>query len=70
MPYILFKNLRWGGPKPSRMSIQLVDRWIKYPRVIIEDVVTKVDKFSVPIDFVVLHTDEDVEVLVILGQPF
>ncbi|KAK5838672.1 hypothetical protein PVK06_007407 [Gossypium arboreum] len=70
MPYKMFKQLGLGEPKPTRMSIQLVDRFVKYPRGIIEDVLVKVDKFIFPIDFVVLDIDEDVEVPLILGHPF
>ncbi|KAK5812003.1 hypothetical protein PVK06_027397 [Gossypium arboreum] len=70
MPYKMFKQLSLREPKPTRMSIQLADRSIKYPRGIIEDVLVKVDKFIFPIDFVVLDMDEDVEVPLILGRPF
>ncbi|KAK5811303.1 hypothetical protein PVK06_026632 [Gossypium arboreum] len=70
MPYKMFKQLGLGEPKPTRMSIQLADRSIRYPRGIIEDVLVKVDKFVFPIDFVVLDMDEDIEVPMILGQPF
>ncbi|KAK5819402.1 hypothetical protein PVK06_024401 [Gossypium arboreum] len=69
-PYKMFKQLGLGEPKPTRMSIQLADRSIKYPRGIIKDVLVKVDKFIFPIDFVVLDMDEDVEVPLILGRPF
>ncbi|KAK5838916.1 hypothetical protein PVK06_007663 [Gossypium arboreum] len=70
MPYKMFKQLGLGEPKPTRMSIQLVDRSVKYPRGIIEDVLVKVDKFILPVDFVVLDMDEDVKVPLILGCPF
>ncbi|KAK5825727.1 hypothetical protein PVK06_020589 [Gossypium arboreum] len=70
MPYKMFKQLGLGEPKPTRMSIQLADRSVKYPKGIIEDVLVKVDKFTFPVDFVVLDMDEDVEVPLILGHPF
>ncbi|KAK5824909.1 hypothetical protein PVK06_019696 [Gossypium arboreum] len=70
MSYKRFKQLGLGEPKPTRMSIQLADRSVKYPRGIIEDVLVKVDKFIFPVDFVVLDMDEDVEVPLILGRPF
>ncbi|KAA3474327.1 protein kinase 2B, chloroplastic-like [Gossypium australe] len=38
MPYKMFKQLGLGEPKPIRMSIQLADRSIRYPRGIIDDV--------------------------------
>ncbi|KAK5843439.1 hypothetical protein PVK06_005896 [Gossypium arboreum] len=70
MPYKMFKQLGLGEPKPTRMSIQLADRSVKYPRGIIEDVLVKVDNFIFPVDFVVLDMDEDVEVPLILSRPF
>ncbi|XP_027342241.1 uncharacterized protein LOC113855018 [Abrus precatorius] len=70
MPYSIFKKLGLGEPRPTRMSIQLADRSIKYPRGIIEDMLVKVDKFIFPVDFVILDMDEDTEVSLILGRSF
>ena len=56
--------------KQTTISLQLVDRSIKYPRGIIEDVLVKVDKFIFPTNFVVLDMEEDQEVPLILGRPF
>ena len=49
---------------------QLADRYITYPRGIVEDVLVKVDKFIFPVDFIVLDMEEDHEVSLILGRPF
>ena len=46
------------------------DRSVKYPRVIVENVLVKVDKFIFLVDFIVLEMDEDREVPMILGRPF
>jgi len=56
--------------KPTRMTLQLVDRSIKYPHRIVEDLLVKVDKFLFPVDFVVMDIEEDVEIPLILGRPF
>ncbi|XP_012461615.1 uncharacterized protein LOC105781643 [Gossypium raimondii] len=69
MPYKMFK-LGPKEPKTTKMSIQLVDKSIKYPKGIIEYVIGKVDKFIFPVNFVILDIDEDIEVPMILGQPF
>ncbi|XP_073133337.1 uncharacterized protein [Henckelia pumila] len=63
-------KLSLGEPKSTRMSLQLADRSIKYPRGIIEDVLVKVDKFIFPVDFVVLDMEEDLDMPLILGRPF
>ncbi|XP_073308362.1 uncharacterized protein [Primulina huaijiensis] len=70
MPFSMFRKLGLGEPKPTRMSLQLADRSIKYPRGVIEDVLVKVDKFILPADFVVLDMEEDMEMPLILGRPF
>ncbi|GJW33979.1 reverse transcriptase domain-containing protein [Tanacetum coccineum] len=41
------------------MSLELADRSIQYPRGIIENVLIQVDKFILPIDFVILDMPED-----------
>ena len=67
MPLSVYRKLRLGEMKETTISLQLVDRSIKYPRGIIEDVLVKVDKFIFPADFVVLDMEEDQEVPLILG---
>nr|GEW39384.1 hypothetical protein [Tanacetum cinerariifolium] len=59
-----------GEPKPTRMSLKLADRSIQYPRGIVENVFIKVDKFVLPIDFVILDMPEDSRIPIILGRPF
>ncbi|KAK5846863.1 hypothetical protein PVK06_003164 [Gossypium arboreum] len=70
MPYKMFKQLGLEKPKQTRMSIQLADKTIRFPRGIIEDVLVKVDKFIFPVDFVVLDIEEDNNTPLILGSPF
>ncbi|KAK1429674.1 hypothetical protein QVD17_11888 [Tagetes erecta] len=70
MPYSLFQKLDLGEPQPTRMSIQLADRSVKYPRGIIENMLVRVGKFVFPVDFVILDMDEDKNVPLILGRPF
>ncbi|XP_016669935.1 uncharacterized protein [Gossypium hirsutum] len=65
----MFKEQGLKEPKPTRISIQLADRSIKYLRGIIEDVLFKVDKVIFTVDFIILDMDEDIEVPMILGQP-
>lgn len=50
--------------------MQLVDRSYVYPRGIIEDVLVKVDKFILPVDFIILDMEEDRQILISLGRPF
>ncbi|GKA57368.1 DNA-directed DNA polymerase [Tanacetum coccineum] len=59
MPYMMYKKLGLGEPKPTRMRLELADRSIQYPRGIIENLLIKVDKFVLPINFVILDMTED-----------
>ncbi|GJS64136.1 DNA-directed DNA polymerase [Tanacetum coccineum] len=59
MPYTMYKKLGLGELKASRMSLELADRSIQYPRGIIENTLIKVDKFILPIDFIILASLED-----------
>ncbi|GKA14583.1 DNA-directed DNA polymerase [Tanacetum coccineum] len=70
MPYTMYKKLSLGEPKATRMSLELADRSIQYPRGIIKNVLIKVDKFVLLIDFVILDMPEDSKVPIILGRPF
>ncbi|GKE16533.1 DNA-directed DNA polymerase [Tanacetum coccineum] len=70
LPYTMYKKLGLGEPKATRMSLELADRSIQYPRGIIENVLIKVVKFILPIDSVILDMPEDSRVPIILGRPF
>ncbi|GJS10784.1 DNA-directed DNA polymerase [Tanacetum coccineum] len=70
MPHSLFQRLGISKLKPTKMSIQLADRSIKYPIGVCENLLVKVSKFIFPVDFVVLEMDEDELVPIILGRPF
>ncbi|GKE44632.1 DNA-directed DNA polymerase [Tanacetum coccineum] len=58
------------NPKATKMSLELADRSIQYPRGIIENVLIKVDKFVLPIDFAILDRPKDSRIPIILGRPF
>jgi hypothetical protein len=73
LPYSVFQSLNLGELKPTSVTFLLVDRYVKVPRGIVDDVLVQVDKFIYPMDFIVLNT-QPVEVCnlipVILGRPF
>ncbi|XP_076905457.1 uncharacterized protein LOC143561214 [Bidens hawaiensis] len=70
IPYMVFFKLGLGEHTPTRMSIQLANRSVKYPRGIVENMLVKIDKFVFPFDFVILDMDEDNFVPLTLGRPF
>ncbi|KAK8926051.1 hypothetical protein KSP39_PZI018317 [Platanthera zijinensis] len=70
MPFSLFLRLGLGTPAPTNMRIQLADRSVRFPIGVVEDVLVRVDKFTFPVDFVILDIEEDANVPIILGRPF
>ncbi|KAL0405134.1 UNVERIFIED_CONTAM: hypothetical protein Slati_3827300 [Sesamum latifolium] len=70
MPYSIFEKLGMHEFTPFIITLQLEDRSIKYPRGIVEDVLVKVRKFILPVDFIVLDMEEDKNMPLILGRPF
>ncbi|KAJ9135136.1 hypothetical protein P3X46_032350 [Hevea brasiliensis] len=65
-----YGTLEIGELKPTTISLQLVDRFVKYPIGILENIPIKVGKFFIQVDFVVLDMEEDVKIFIILGRPF
>ncbi|XP_035843900.1 uncharacterized protein LOC118490394 [Helianthus annuus] len=55
---------------PTKISIQLADRSVKYPQGVAENLLVKVGNFVFPANFVILDMEEDTEVPLILGRPF
>ncbi|XP_070030005.1 uncharacterized protein [Nicotiana sylvestris] len=70
MPYSVFKTLGIGQPRPTSIRLQMADRSMKRPLGIIDDVLVRVDKFILPVDFMILDCEVDYEVPIILGRPF
>ena len=52
LPYSIYVQLGLGELKPTYMTLQLVDRSVKVPWGIVEDVLIKVDKFYFPVYFI------------------
>ncbi|RVW63895.1 Retrovirus-related Pol polyprotein from transposon 17.6 [Vitis vinifera] len=48
LPYSVYKQLGLGELKPTSITLSLVDRSVKIPRGIIEDVLVQVDNFYYP----------------------
>ena len=70
MPLSMFKRLKLGEPKSTKISLQLTDRSYQHPRGIIENILVKVGKLVLPTYFVILDMEEDDSVPIILGKPF
>ncbi|XP_070041298.1 uncharacterized protein [Nicotiana tomentosiformis] len=70
MPYSVFKTRGIGQPGATSRRLQMVDRTMKRPLGIIDDVSVRVDTFILPTDFVILDCEVDYEVPIIFGRLF
>ena len=74
LPYSVYKQLGLRELQPINFTLLLVDRTVKVPKKIVEDVILKFDEFYFPADFVVLDTelvrDPSNHSPVILERPF
>ncbi|GJT44822.1 reverse transcriptase domain-containing protein [Tanacetum coccineum] len=70
MPLSIWKKLSLPELTPTRMTLELADRSITYPKGLAEDVFIKVGKFHFPTDFVVVDFKADPRVPLILGRSF
>ena len=74
LPYSVFVKLGLGELHLTPVVLHLVDRSMKIPRGIVEDVLIQVDKFYFPVDFIVIDTqpirDSRKHIPIILNQPF
>ena len=74
LPYSVYQQLNLNELKPTSATLSLVNRSIKVPKRIIEDVLVRVNKFISLMYFIVLETKPIAnyakKIHVILGRPF
>ncbi|GKD15152.1 putative reverse transcriptase domain-containing protein [Tanacetum coccineum] len=54
----------------TKLTVELADKTMKYPKGIAENVLVGIGKFTFPVDFIILDMPEDIKVPLILGRPF
>nr|GFA69479.1 reverse transcriptase domain-containing protein [Tanacetum cinerariifolium] len=70
MPLSIWKKLSLPELTPTRMTLELANRSITHPKGVTEDVFVKVGKFYFLTDFVVVDSEADPRVPLILGRFF
>ncbi|GKB44274.1 mitochondrial proton/calcium exchanger protein-like protein isoform X1, partial [Tanacetum coccineum] len=70
MPLLSYLNLGLGELAHTRLTLELADRTVKYPKGIVENVLVGIGKFTFPLDFIILYMPEDIKVPLILGRLF
>nr|GEW44945.1 hypothetical protein [Tanacetum cinerariifolium] len=70
MPLLTYLNLGLGELAHTKLTVELVDKIVKYPKGIAKNVLVGIGKKNFPVDFIILDMPEDIKVLLILGRPF
>ncbi|GKE74546.1 reverse transcriptase domain-containing protein, partial [Tanacetum coccineum] len=70
LSHSIYKQLGLEALTPTRMTLELANRFVTHPMGITEDVVVRVDGFTFLADFVVVNFEPDPRVPIILRRPF
>ncbi|GJT69471.1 hypothetical protein Tco_1028757 [Tanacetum coccineum] len=70
MPLSTYLNLGLGELAHTRLTVELADRTVKYPKGIAENVLVGIGKFTFLVDFIILDMPEDIKVPLILKRLF
>ncbi|GJY53044.1 hypothetical protein Tco_0444708 [Tanacetum coccineum] len=70
MPISTYLNIGLGELAHTRLTVELADRTMKYPKGIVENVLVGIGKFTFLVDFIILDMPEDIKVPLILRRPF
>nr|GEU44027.1 hypothetical protein [Tanacetum cinerariifolium] len=70
MPLLTYLNIGFGELSHTKLTIELADRTVKYPKGIAKHVLVIIGKFVFLVDFVILDMPEDIKVPLILRRPF
>nr|GEU37554.1 reverse transcriptase domain-containing protein [Tanacetum cinerariifolium] len=70
MPLSTYLNLGLGELAHTKLTVELADRTVKYPKGIAENVLVGIGKFVFLLDFIIIDMSEDIKVPLILERPF
>ncbi|GKF35998.1 putative reverse transcriptase domain-containing protein, partial [Tanacetum coccineum] len=70
MPLLTYLKLGLGELAHTKLTVELADRTVKYPKRIAENILVRISKFTFLVDFIILNMPEDIKVPLIVGRPF
>ncbi|GJU64532.1 putative reverse transcriptase domain-containing protein [Tanacetum coccineum] len=70
MPFSTYLNLGLGELDHTKLTVELANTTVKYPKAIAENVRVGIGKFVFPVDFIILDMPEDIKVPLILRRLF
>ncbi|GKE60650.1 hypothetical protein Tco_1511017, partial [Tanacetum coccineum] len=62
MPFSMYKRLGMGKLEPINMVIEMTDNTKSIPKLMVKNLLIRIDKFIFPVDFVILDMIEDFSV--------
>ncbi|GJW12795.1 putative reverse transcriptase domain-containing protein [Tanacetum coccineum] len=65
-----YLNLRFGKLAHTKLTVELADRTVKYPKGIAENLLVGIGKSIFLVDFIIPDMPEDIKVPLILERPF
>ncbi|XP_025679188.1 uncharacterized protein [Arachis hypogaea] len=70
MPLFVIRKLGIQEAQSTRISLEMVDKSLKWAYGLVENVRVKVEDLHLPTDFVILDTGEEKDDSIILERPF
>ena len=74
LPFSVYLLLGLSELKPTSVTLQLANHYVRKPRGVVEDVLVNVENFYYPVDFIILDIeptlDPSATIPFILGRPF
>ncbi|GJX43048.1 putative reverse transcriptase domain-containing protein [Tanacetum coccineum] len=70
MPLSTYLNLGLGELAHTKLTVELADMTVKYPKEIVENVLVGIGKFTFLVEFIILDMPDDIKVPLILGRLF
>ncbi|GJR18945.1 homeodomain-like protein [Tanacetum coccineum] len=70
MPLSTYLNLGLGELAHTKLTVELADKIVKYPKGIVHNVLVEIGKFTFLVNFIILDMPEYIKVPLILKRPF
>lgn len=70
IPLSIYEKLKLGELRPTRMSLKLTGRSVKFHVGMLENIPMQIGQFYIPTNFIIMDINEDSNIPIILGRPF
>ena len=70
MSFSTYLALELGELVPTNLIVELADKSVKHLKGIVQNVLVVIDRFTFPVDFIVIDMPMNMKIPLILGRPF